>query len=273
MANTKSTKHKLGDVAKDLNVPMKDLVDMLSTEDNEKKRTTALSSEELNLVFETYTKKNSVDNFDSYFASAKQEPKKEEPVKAEPKAEAKAAPKAEPKAEVKEEKKAEMQEEKKVEAEEVKETPKQNKPQGERTQNDRPQGERKFDKPQGDRFQNQQAKPQQPKPAKPAPTRPAIDPSKRTDDGTGVRVVDMRSTNVDLDKYNERYENIAPGNMMSKAATAPNRNSPAETRRKTTSNPKRIKKLKKCANWRWNVNVVRNCPSPCRKKSPLANWL
>ena len=89
MANTKSTKHKLADVAKDLNVPMKDLVDMLSTEDNEKKRTTALSSEELNLVFETYTKKNSVDNFDSYFASAKQEPKKEEPVKVEPKAEAK----------------------------------------------------------------------------------------------------------------------------------------------------------------------------------------
>ena len=95
--------------------------------------------------------------------------------------------------------------------------PQGDRPQGERKPyGDRPQGERKpyGDRPQNDRFQNQQ-KPQQPKPAKPAPSRPVIDPSKRTDDGTGVRVVDMRSTNVDLDKYNERYENIAPGNMMS----------------------------------------------------------
>ena len=179
-----NTKQKLGDVAKDLNVPTKELVDLLSSADNEKKRTTALSAEELNLVFETYTKKNSVDNFNSYFASGKAEE----------------APKVE-------EKKEEKNDEKKVEeAKEVKETPKQNKPQGER----KPYG----DRPQNDRFQNQQ-KPQQPKPAKPAPSRPVIDPSKRTDDGTGVRVVDMRSTNVDLDKYNERYENIAPGNMMS----------------------------------------------------------
>ena len=215
-----NTKQKLGDVAKDLNVPTKELVDLLSSADNEKKRTTALSAEELNLVFETYTKKNSVDNFNSYFASGKAEE----------------APKVE-------EKKEEKNDEKKVEeAKEVKETPKQNKPQGEKPQTerkfdkpqgerkpqgdrpqgerkpygDRPQGERKpyGDRPQNDRFQNQQ-KPQQPKPAKPAPSRPVIDPSKRTDDGTGVRVVDMRSTNVDLDKYNERYENIAPGNMMS----------------------------------------------------------
>ena len=312
-----NNKYKLGDVAKDLNVPTKDLVDLLSSADNEKKRTTTLTAEELNLVFETYTKKNSVDNFNSYFASGKkvEEPKAE--VKEAPKAAP--APKAEaPEAEipVKEEaKQEEKKDDKKVEeAKEVKETPKQNKPQSDRPQSerkfdkpqgdrpqrqdrpqgerkfdkpqgdrkpygdrpqgerkfdkpqgdrqqsdrkpygDRPQGERKFDKPQGDRkpygdrpqgdrkpygdrpqgdrkpygdrpqgerkfekndrFQNQQSKPQQPKQPKPAPSRPVIDPSKRTDDGTGVRVVDMRSTNVDLDKYNERYENIAPGNMM-----------------------------------------------------------
>ena len=55
-----NTKQKLGDVAKDLNVPTKELVDLLSSADNEKKRTTALSAEELNLVFETYTKKTSI---------------------------------------------------------------------------------------------------------------------------------------------------------------------------------------------------------------------
>ncbi|MBQ8598706.1 MAG: translation initiation factor IF-2 N-terminal domain-containing protein, partial [Oscillospiraceae bacterium] len=74
-----NNKYKLGDVAKDLNVPTKDLVDLLSSADNEKKRTTTLTAEELNLVFETYTKKNSVDNFNSYFASGKkvEEPKAE----------------------------------------------------------------------------------------------------------------------------------------------------------------------------------------------------
>ena len=75
---TINNKYKLGDVAKDLNVPVKELVDLLSTADNEKKRTTALSAEELNRVFETYTRKNSVENFDSYFASGKKEEKKAE---------------------------------------------------------------------------------------------------------------------------------------------------------------------------------------------------
>ncbi len=98
-----NSKYKLGDVAKDLNVPTKELTDMLSTAENEKKRTTALSPEELNLVFETYTQKNSVANFDAYFASTtktevKEEPKTEEK-KAAPKKAEKPAAKAEPKAE------------------------------------------------------------------------------------------------------------------------------------------------------------------------------
>ena len=129
---TINNKYKLGDVAKDLNVPVKELVDLLSTADNEKKRTTALSAEELNRVFETYTRKNSVENFDSYFASGKKEEKKAE-------------------------KTEEKQDEKKVEAvREVKETPKQNKTQTEKpqkAQNDRPQGEKpqRQDRPQGER--------------------------------------------------------------------------------------------------------------------------
>ena len=235
-----NNKYKLGDVAKDLNVPTKELVDLLSSADNEKKRTTALSAEELNTVFETYTKKNSVENFDAYFASAKQ---MEEPKKAE-QPEKKVEKKVEAAKEVKETPKQSKAQGEKVQTEKAQnERPqRQDRPQGERKpQGDRPQGERKpfgdkaqgerkpyGDKAQGerkpfgdkprfeknDRFQNQQPKPQQPKQPKPAPSRPVIDPSKRTDDGTGVRVVDMRSTNVDLDKYNERYENIAPGNMM-----------------------------------------------------------
>ncbi len=348
MATTNSKKYKLGDVAKDLNVPAKELIDMLSTADNEKKRTTALSPEELNLVFETYTQKNSVASFDSYFASMTKTGEK--PVEAEKAEEKKAAPKkaaapkAEPKQEpVKEEAKAAPQETKKeeprAEAEEVKETPKQNKPQdsrpandnkpqgerkpygdrpqgerrpygdrpqgerkpygdrpqgerkpygdrpqgerkpygdrpqgerkpygdrpqgerkpygdrpqgerkpyGDRPQGDRPYGERKpyGDRPQNDRFQKEQ--PKAPKTPKPAPSRPVLDPSKRTDDGTGVRVVDMRSTNVDLDKYNERYENIAPGNMTPKGGDSNKQKFTGRNQKKNNFKSKKDKEAEK----------------------------
>ena len=180
-----NNKYKLGDVAKDLNVPTKELVDLLSSADNEKKRTTALSAEELNTVFETYTKKNSVENFDAYFASAKQ---MEEPKKAE-QPEKKVEKKVEAAKEVKETPKQSKAQGEKVQTEKAQnERPqRQDRPQGERKpQGDRPQGERKpygdrpqgerkpyGDRPQNDRFQNQQ-KPQQPKPAKPAPSRPVF---------------------------------------------------------------------------------------------------
>ena len=51
-------KYRISEVAKDLNVPMKELVELLEKQfPGEKKRTTALSNEELNFVFETYTQK------------------------------------------------------------------------------------------------------------------------------------------------------------------------------------------------------------------------
>lgn len=108
---------------------------------------------------------------------------------------------------------------------------------GDRPQGDRSQGDRKFgdkprfndrngdrpndrkfgDKPQGDRPQND--RPKQAKPAKPAPApaprqASAINPELDENvNGKMIRHVDMRAANVDLDKYNERYENIAPENL------------------------------------------------------------
>ena len=62
-------KYRISEVAKDLNVPMKELVELLEKQfPGEKKRTTALSNEELNFVFETYTQKNQMDSLDSYYA-------------------------------------------------------------------------------------------------------------------------------------------------------------------------------------------------------------
>mgnify|MGYP000289499772 CR=1 FL=1 len=79
-------KYRISEVAKDLNVPMKELVELLEKQfPGEKKRTTALSNEELNFVFETYTQKNQMDSLDSYYAyreeskvpQAKSKPEKE----------------------------------------------------------------------------------------------------------------------------------------------------------------------------------------------------
>ncbi|MEG1778870.1 MAG: translation initiation factor IF-2 N-terminal domain-containing protein, partial [Oscillospiraceae bacterium] len=75
-------KYKLHEVAKDLNVNSKEVIDLLNKHsDTPKKAQTALTNEELNLVFEHYTQNNQVKDFDEYFASGKTEkptPKKEE---------------------------------------------------------------------------------------------------------------------------------------------------------------------------------------------------
>ena len=62
-------KYRVNEIAKDLNVQMKDIVDLLEKNfPGEKKRTTVLTNEELNFVFETYTQQHQQDNLDSYYA-------------------------------------------------------------------------------------------------------------------------------------------------------------------------------------------------------------
>ena len=101
-------KYKVADVAKDLKLPVKDVIDTLGEKFSAKKAQTALTEEELNYVFEHYTKAKEVTSFASYFAMAnqpKEEAKAEEPKKEEkktaPKAEKKPAEKPAPKSEQK----------------------------------------------------------------------------------------------------------------------------------------------------------------------------
>ena len=70
-------KYKVADVAKDLKLPVKDIVDTLSEKFPAKKAQTVLTEQELNYVFEHYTKEKEVTSFASYFAMANQP--KEEP--------------------------------------------------------------------------------------------------------------------------------------------------------------------------------------------------
>ncbi|MCI9575991.1 MAG: translation initiation factor IF-2 [Clostridiales bacterium] len=62
-------KYKVNEVAKDLQVENKEVIEVLKELGGEpKKATTALTEEELDVVFDHVTQKNSVENFDAYFA-------------------------------------------------------------------------------------------------------------------------------------------------------------------------------------------------------------
>ena len=68
-------KYRVHEVAKDLNVPNKDVLDALQKYCGEtKKHMTALTEQELDVVFESFTQSHEVKSFDDYFAAAS-EPK------------------------------------------------------------------------------------------------------------------------------------------------------------------------------------------------------
>lgn len=168
-------KYRVHEVAKDLNVPSKDIITLLGQHfDTPKKHMTALTEEELNVVFEYFTQKNQVENFDSYFASGK----KEEPAE---------------KSDLKEEKSPAPAEKK-----EPAQPQRDKKPAGQK------QGQ------SGRHPQNGRPTPQQNRPRTSAPTT-TISESSST--GTRGRHVDMRTSQVNLDKYNEKYDNIATSSM------------------------------------------------------------
>lgn len=74
-------KYRVHEVAKDLNVPNKDVIDALQEYTGEtKKHMTALTEDELDVVFESFTQKNSTASLDTYFAEAS----KRKPVVVEP---------------------------------------------------------------------------------------------------------------------------------------------------------------------------------------------
>lgn len=65
-------KYRVHEVAKDLNVPSKEIVDLLQKHFGDvKKHMTALTEEELDVVFEHYTQLKALPNFDAYFAENK----------------------------------------------------------------------------------------------------------------------------------------------------------------------------------------------------------
>ena len=198
-------KYRVHEVAKDFDIKSNIVVDLLQAHfDGQKKHMTVLEEDELDLIFDTFTKEYEVQDLNEYFeympaAKKAKEEKKEE--------KASEAPEAKPAAE---EKKPEKKQEKKPEkkAEEKKPAPTEKKEQ---------RAEKKPEKKAEPAKQNaQQAKPGKlpPMPQKKQPKAEEVKEAKPMQSRTKgeMRTIDTRADNVDLEKYNERYENIAPEN-------------------------------------------------------------
>lgn len=220
-------KYRVHEVAKDLEVPSKDVIDLLGKYSSEpKKHMTALTEDELNVVFDHYTKERSVESFDNYFATQaappekapqEQAPQAAESVKQQPEAtEAKPAQQQTPA--VHHDNKAPGNV-----------NPQQSQPnhapgaqqpfnrgprpqQGGCQQGQRPQqGQNQFRNNQPAANQRPTQPGMNPRPQQNNAPRPNGAPQQKAPaaDRT-VRYVDTRGSQVELDKYNEHYEEIAP---------------------------------------------------------------
>ena len=171
-------KYRVNELAKDLNIPVSEITDVVQEYFGvQKKSQASLSEDELSVVLEKYSQSNQVKNFNSYFASAnkpKTEKKEEKPTekpakkaekkpetkkeadkaeKVQTKAETKTEAKPETKTDAKPEAKADAKPEIKTEAKpeiktEAKPEAKSDKPAGRK-----PMGDRNDRKPYGDRQQ------------------------------------------------------------------------------------------------------------------------
>ena len=191
-------KYRLSEVAKDLNVSNKEVADVLKARMNVvKKPATVLTEEELNVIFEHFTQANAVENFDAYFASSAS--KEEEAVQTE------AAPEEPAAGEVKAEEKP---------ADTAVEKPAKN--------NDKPVSKDKKDDKSAKQPQNRdkqparpQEKPQQRDKQGAAKAQSNNSGAAADDNGFGrtSRVINTRSSNVDIERYNEKYDRLASEKM------------------------------------------------------------
>lgn len=181
-------KYKVRDVAKDLGVSVKEISDILEKNCGVTKKAMAtLEESELNIVFDAVTQKNNVANFDKFFASRN---KTAEPAKAEVKAEKKANNK----------------------------DSKDNKPNGRK--NDR-KSDNKDNKAEGKKQNKVQDKPAKQTKAEPkAESKPVENTSEEETSTRKRRVIDTRAVNVDVERYNQKYDDLA--NASSKMRSTDN---------------------------------------------------
>ena len=163
-------KYRVNELAKDLNIPVREITDVVQEYFGvQKKSQASLSEDEMSVVLEKYSQSNQVKNFNSYFASAskpKTEKKEEKPVekpakKAEKKPESnkeadkaeKVQAKPETKTEAKPEAKPEIKTETKSEAKHEIKTEAKSEAKSDKSADKKPMGDRNDRKPYGDKQQ------------------------------------------------------------------------------------------------------------------------
>ncbi len=214
-------KYKLGEVAKDLNKPNKEVIELVSSYTGEpRKSVSVLSEDELNYVFEFYTQKNQLQNINDYFHATSTPPQsKQEKTSAKKKAagEKKAAEKqAAPAPRKKEKEKAPQKPAKKQPEKPV------------NTGREKQETKAKFD---AARFETAKKRTEAPQPknkpaAKQKPKKEAPAQNFNTNMGDRknfeqqMRHVDTSKMEINLDKYNEKYDRIAPSNSTKQYANA-----------------------------------------------------
>lgn len=204
-------KYKVNEVAKDFGKTPKEIIEILSRFSEEaKKSTSALENKELDLIFDCLTQENQVESFNEYFAMQKKAEEKTEPSgkqaqeeKAEPSEKKSQEEKAKPSEKKSQEEKAEPGKEK------HREKNAEQKPQNTKSEKQNPV---KKDNGKGqDKKQNVQ-----PKKESGTGGAPFKKHEKKNDGPLQARTkgerltIDTRADNTDLEKYNEKYENIAP---------------------------------------------------------------
>lgn len=219
-------KIKISDLAKDLNMSAKELVAFIEKcTGSEKKTAGSIEENEFNIIMDKLTAKNAVKSFDAYFATgaeaqekmaAKRQAEKDKKLADQmailEQLKAAQAAQSSPK---KEEKKEEQPKDKK--ADKKPEPIKEKKPEPKKEEK-KPSVQKEEKKPVV-----KEAKKEEPaaKVFKPSDPNPFKKREKKENTGNTpnrgpaeIRRVDTRTNTIDMEKYNEKYENIAPANSM-----------------------------------------------------------
>mgnify|MGYP002799982820 FL=1 len=239
------TKYKVGEVAKDFGMAAKDVIEILKQFDETTpyKTTTVLGEADLNFLFDYITGKNQVKSFDDYFASGKaaQQKREEEKKKAkEAMLAEQAALAAQLKAAAAGQDAPESKEKAQQTAAAAKAPEKPMEKAAEKPAEPAKTAPKPAEKPAEQKESEAKAPEKAPAPAQPVAEKPAVTPAahkkpkkqpaqsrkespvreKQLRRGDTVNVnktvdtyrIDTRATNVELDKYNEKYDTIAPAN-------------------------------------------------------------
>lgn len=247
-----TNKYKISELAKDFGLTSKDIIKIIADKTGaDKKSGAALDEKEISLVFDALTKQNEVKSFADYFATgaesraaakkAREEEKNKklaeqmailEQLKAAAAAQNGEKPAEPKKAEKKEEqakpepKKAEVKAEVKTEAAKPAEKKAEEKPaadkkteQAAKPAEKKPE-EKKQPEPKKEEKKAEEKKPEEKKHGVSDP-KPFVSQKKDKKPGEApkrgpaeIRHIDTRTSNVNIDKYNEKYERIAPANTM-----------------------------------------------------------